>query len=643
MELYNSAADCMADGCRRRSHAAWLAERPRSSSVVTLRRQCLTIGPKRPQSLCLRYPPRLQPPEMARGSVYCREQVHQPTAHTWTAVAATRKRHGQSRATPGFRPRSAPEWTSPYFRYDPTEKLSTPEQNACVRNGSFEGRNLDTAWALRQQPVGGTHLVPVSRHRGEELADVRPMRLEVVTPRLHYCSDIRRHELAQPPRQHHREATNHNAHALRTRPSTTLQGHDPCTPYAPVYYALPRPPDEHKIERWKSAKMLGRSRPAKCVLHYVEQLRSSRLPSRSPRSVNFPNRKNNISAAQAYHYTTRPHYSDMVLPSTVDTYGTQTTARVVSASGRVPAGSRHAPRALWSSPTACSLGFVRRRTAAEHAAAAKIQALYHGRVARRLIGNLHNSAIEIQARVRGRIARVQRMRENGAAGVIQVWCRGWRVRRQYTGILAKARALRQERAKANRMLLSTAIYLKPKMTQILGRQRERKAALHREMLYKVTLRRFRRVSKAALLQARREPAAPTPRSQRVLERTERQRLDAILEHDATELQTTLSNASGGQIRLDLKSSTSSWTLKWGNLELSKSKVAELIAEIERINEEWKGGKILRGDDGVFRACFDPGSVYRDWLAKWLDPAHYSHGGRLNRQLVPYRPWCLRPY
>ena len=27
-----------------------------------------------------------------------------------------------------------------------------------------------------------------------------------------------------------------------------------------------------------------------------------------------------------------------------------------------------------------------------------------------------------------------------------------------------------------------------------------------------------------------------------------------------------------------------------------------------------------------------GSVYRDWLSKWLNPAHYSHGGRLDRHL-----------
>ena len=34
----------------------------------------------------------------------------------------------------------------------------------------------------------------------------------------------------------------------------------------------------------------------------------------------------------------------------------------------------------------------------------------------------------------------------------------------------------------------------------------------------------------------------------------------------------------------------------------------MIAEMELINEEWKGGKILRGDDGIFRACFDPGAI-----------------------------------
>lgn len=61
--------------------------------------------------------------------------------------------------------------------------------------------------------------------------------------------------------------------------------------------------------------------------------------------------------------------------------------------------------------------------------------------------------------------------------------------------------------------------------------------------------------------------------------------------------------------------------------LSKQKVAELAAEVERVTAEWRGGKIVRGDDGVFRACFDPGNLYADWLSKWCDPTHYSHAGR----------------
>ena len=76
--------------------------------------------------------------------------------------------------------------------------------------------------------------------------------------------------------------------------------------------------------------------------------------------------------------------------------------------------------------------------------------------------------------------------------------------------------------------------------------------------------------------------------------------------------------------------------------------------MERIHEEWRA-VIVRGDDGVFYACFDPGSEYRgtrlmcnilseylcaltlfcaDWLKKWLHPSHYSHGGRLNRKFIP---------
>jgi hypothetical protein len=54
-------------------------------------------------------------------------------------------------------------------------------------------------------------------------------------------------------------------------------------------------------------------------------------------------------------------------------------AFVVSDSGRGGRyGQRYAARALWSSPTACCLGIVRRRTATEHLAASKIQALHRG-------------------------------------------------------------------------------------------------------------------------------------------------------------------------------------------------------------------------------------------------------------------------
>eukprot|EP01046_Picozoa_sp_COSAG06_P012719 COSAG06_NODE_756_length_12531_cov_76.395592_5_plen_330_part_00 len=55
-----------------------------------------------------------------------------------------------------------------------------------------------------------------------------------------------------------------------------------------------------------------------------------------------------------------------------------------------------------------------------------------------------------------------------------------------------------------------------------------------------------------------------------------------------------------------------------------------------MTQEWQGGKIVRGDDGVFRASFDPGNLYSDWLSKWCDPSHYSHAGR-----YPYPPSYAR--
>jgi hypothetical protein len=55
-----------------------------------------------------------------------------------------------------------------------------------------------------------------------------------------------------------------------------------------------------------------------------------------------------------------------------------------------------------------------------------------------------------------------------------------------------------------------------------------------------------------------------------------------------------------------------------------------------VTQEWQGGKIVRGDDGVFRASFDPGNLYSDWLSKWCDPSHYSHAGR-----YPYPPSYAR--
>ena len=98
----------------------------------------------------------------------------------------------------------------------------------------------------------------------------------------------------------------------------------------------------------------------------------------------------------------------------------------------------------------------------------------------------------------------------------------------------------------------------------------------------------------------------------------------------TQIRLLLRDDSDGNVCLKETDKGGGWTLTWGNMVLSKAKVAELAAEVERLTLEWASGKIVRGDDGVFRASFDPGNDYADWLSKWLDPTHYSHGGRYQR-------------
>ena len=180
--------------------------------------------------------------------------------------------------------------------------------------------------------------------------------------------------------------------------------------------------------------------------------------------------------------------------------------------------------------------------------------------------------------------------------------------------------------------------------------RERKKALHTELRRYVSLRKFRRYATKALEQAREE----AKEAKRAAKQREWDNLD-----DQEQINQLLRDDTDGVVSIRERPNDEGWTLTWfvltnhppltscilhlrkltihrlsspvalnrGNLELSKKKVAELAAEVERVTAEWQGGKIVRGDDGVFRASFDPGNLYSDWLSKWCDPSHYSHAGR----------------
>jgi hypothetical protein len=221
---------------------------------------------------------------------------------------------------------------------------------------------------------------------------------------------------------------------------------------------------------------------------------------------------------------------------------------------------------------------------------------------RSLLGDRREQATLLQARIRGAIARARLRRSHGAAELVQAWHRGWRVRRQFGGLLRKLAAARTARARQLKGFWSSTAMLKPRMRQLLSRHRGRKQQLHREIAHAVTMRRFRRVARTALQWSRgrqpqpqpQPPQPPQPAAAAVT--TEQQR-----EHDAEQLSEMLAHRSGGRVSLHCAdddaavsggggggdgtsvsgssspSKAAGWTLKWGKLVLSKAKVAELVA------------------------------------------------------------------
>ena len=185
---------------------------------------------------------------------------------------------------------------------------------------------------------------------------------------------------------------------------------------------------------------------------------------------------------------------------------------MVSASGRLTAGSRMCPRALTASQTGYTLGWVRRRSADEHAAAARIQALFHGQQVRKMLTGLHSCAMDIQARMRGRLARAYLNRVKGATGLIQAWYHGWKVRREYGAVLQAMRLARRERARKMASFVYTTSTIKPAARRIVGRMRDRKRALHDELRRRVRMRAFRRYATRALTQSREEKAEQLARA-----------------------------------------------------------------------------------------------------------------------------------
>jgi hypothetical protein len=169
---------------------------------------------------------------------------------------------------------------------------------------------------------------------------------------------------------------------------------------------------------------------------------------------------------------------------------------------------------------------------------------------RSLLGDRREQATLLQARIRGAIARARLRRSHGAAELVQAWHRGWRVRRQFGGLLRKLAAARTARARQLKGFWSSTAMLKPRMRQLLSRHRGRKQQLHREIAHAVTMRRFRRVARTALQWSRgrqpqpqpQPPQPPQPAAAAVT--TEQQR-----EHDAEQLSEMLAHRSGGRVSL----------------------------------------------------------------------------------------------
>jgi hypothetical protein len=256
-----------------------------------------------------------------------------------------------------------------------------------------------------------------------------------------------------------------------------------------------------------------------------------------------------------------------------------------------------------NSATAMSLGWVRRQSAHEHIAAANIQAVRRGNAARKLLQLRHAQATSFQAAARGFLGRKAESLRERRTTKMQAITRGWAVRREYGEALQVMAAERKARAVSISRTIFVISKLKPRAKVFMRTMRTKKEEVNRELRRREIAAKFRDVSAKAYIKEHRSCNANGPICT----------ISEVGECDDT-----------GKMKIVKKKS---WTLRWGKLELSKSRVAELTAEIERVRKEWLGGKIVRRNDGSFAASFSPGDPLENWFETWMHPNHFSHGGR----------------
>lgn len=328
---------------------------------------------------------------------------------------------------------------------------------------------------------------------------------------------------------------------------------------------------------WERRRLLRQSRPASVVLEQVELRRAREDMAIRPTMVSVSRPMLDMShSSRVARRTQEMQHSGFIL----------------SSSGRARP-NRFRSRAVASNSTSSlRLGWVRQRTAVEHNAATLIQATQRGLVARRNLRISHEKATIVQSQVRAVLGRKLLRRLHGKASAMQAVARGWKVRQVYSNALRQLATERRRRTDELWMGLNVVSRLKPRAKKFMRMMRERKEEAGHSLKVHRIAEKLREVAKKAMA----ECGGGDP------------------------------NCDGSSTCTHNNKSPKEWTLKWGKLELSKKRVRELSLDMERVHREWLGGKIVRIHDGSFRAAFDPGDDFADWMKQWMDPQHYSHAG-----------------